>query len=137
MFIGVYLGGGKTFAAHEFAKANDWQLYMVPSPNNGSLFFDGYVGQEVVVFDDFYGWIRYHDLLKYCDSYAIKVNIKGAMVNWCPKHVFLTSNVDWRQWYEWTAERKPGALQRRIDEEREYIRPWDYEGEDPIYLQHK
>lgn len=100
-------GTGKT--KHVFDKEKD--LFSVPIENGSNIWFDGYRGQEAVLFDDFYGGIKYHLLLKLLDRYPIKVPIKGGFVNWKPKRIYITSNKPVNQWYNKDDIR---ALERRI-----------------------
>ncbi|UDN67458.1 replication-associated protein [robinz virus RP_327] len=61
--------------------------------------WDGYVGQEYVVFDEFYSWYPYGDLLRLLDRYPLKVPFKGGFVEFAAKCVYFTSNSHWREWY--------------------------------------
>lgn len=113
--VQVYIGKpgtGKTRRAYE----QDPKLYLVPEPVNGILWFDGYEGQEAILFDDFYGWVKYHTLLNLLDGYPMQLPIKGSHVyrNWT--RVYITSNAHPREWYqrpEWS------ALKRRINNIKE------------------
>lgn len=64
-----------------------------------SLFFDGYIGQELVVLDDYSGEIPYRLLLRLLDRHPITVQIKGGAVAWLPKMIIITSNLVPEQWY--------------------------------------
>ncbi|UBR88846.1 putative replication-association protein [Mongoose-associated circovirus] len=61
--------------------------------------WDGYFGQSVVVFDDFYGWVTFDELLRVCDRYPLKVPVKGAFVEFVAKKLFITSNESPENWY--------------------------------------
>lgn len=100
-------GSGKTRSVFEVEP----DLYTVPEPNNGSLWFDGYTGQEAVLFDDFYGQIKYHYLLRLLDRYPLQVAVKGGFTQWKPRRVYITSNKDVHQWYN---RPEYEALKRRI-----------------------
>lgn len=106
-------GTGKTRAVYE--AHND--VYDLPRPNGGSVWWDGYVGQEVVLLDDFYGWIPLHLLLKLGDRYPLQVPVKGGMTNFRPKYLYITSNRPWTEWYKWEelGYRLKDAFERRID----------------------
>lgn len=93
------------------ARRIDPTLYNVPEPINGTVWFDGYTGQETILLDDFYGWLRYHTLLQITDGYPMKLPIKGGFVhrNW--KRVIITSNKPPEEWY---TRAEIDALKRRI-----------------------
>lgn len=79
--------------------------------------WDGYCGEPNVVFDDFYGWIPFAELLRVCDRYPLKVPVKGAFVEFTAEHLYITSNKPPEEWYD--AENITGtieALFRRINE---------------------
>lgn len=103
-------GTGKTRQVWE----NEPDLYVVPEATS-TQFFDGYIGQEAALFDDFEGEIKYRQLLKLTDRYPMLVNTKGGMVNWCPKRIYITSNKEIEEWYMWE---KLDPLIRRIKEVR-------------------
>jgi len=70
-------------------------------------FFIGYTNQPCVVFDDFTPEdFPFRLLLKLCDRYPMRVNVKGGDVEWNPRCIFITSNQNPRFWYdgvgEWT-----------------------------------
>lgn len=90
-------GSGKTRMAHEI----DEDLYSVPVPqgDKGSVWFDGYRGQETILFDDFYGWVKYHYLLQLTDGYNMQLQIKGGFVHKQWKRVIFTSNKPPDLWY--------------------------------------
>lgn len=101
-------GSGKTRRAHEI----DPNLYRVNVPSsNGMLWFDGYESQETILLDDFYGWIKYHELLHLLDGYNMQLQVKGGFT-WAKwKRVIITSNKPPEQWY---SQGLTPALARRI-----------------------
>lgn len=108
----IYVGGpgtGKTRRIYE----NEENPYNVMEPINGSLWFDGYTGQEAIILDDFYGWIKYHTLLQLLDGYPMQLPIKGSTIwkNW--NRVYITSNKHPTEWY---SRSECDALLRRITE---------------------
>lgn len=80
--------------------------------------YDGYVGQEDVLFDDFDGAMG-HMPLKVClrllDRYEVKVEVKGGTVWLCPKRKWVTTNINPLLWYTWKGrEAQKEALMRRF-----------------------
>jgi Putative viral replication protein./RNA helicase. len=81
---------------------------------SGGGWFDGYTGQQTVIFDDFLGQdsgISYNLWLRLCDRYDLSVPIKGGFARFTSKIIIFTSNVRWDQWYE---KYNYDAMKRRI-----------------------
>lgn len=105
-------GCGKTKKACELADG-DW--YILNSPgSNGMLWFDGYQGEKTLVIDDFYGWIKYHELLRILDGHQYRCSVKGGFRWAFWEHVIVTSNKPPEDWYP-SLGMTP-ALQRRLDD---------------------
>ena len=102
-------GSGKSRLAN---KEGSEALSMYYKPRGE--WWDGYNGQEVVIMDDFYGWLKYDDLLKICDRYPYSVPIKGGYKEFISKQLIITSNVPPEKWYKFK-DYDPAALLRRID----------------------
>jgi len=100
-------GAGKSRKAREI----DPKLYNMPEPINGTVWFDGYKGQETVLLDDFYGWLKYHTLLQMTDIYNMQMPVKGSFIDRQWKRVIITSNSPPEEWYN---REEITALQRRI-----------------------
>lgn len=84
------------------------------SANNGLTWFDGYQGQEAVLFDDFRGdWCKFHYLLQLLDRYPMKVPVKGDYVWWSPLRIYITSSKAPSDVYN--IDEDMGQLLRRID----------------------
>jgi len=64
-----------------------------------SIWWDGYIGQENVILDDFYGWLPYDELLRLLDRYPLTVQTKGSQTQFLAKRIFLTSNTHPIKWY--------------------------------------
>lgn len=79
------------------------------------LWFDGYTGEDCLLIDDFYGWIKFGFLLKLLDGYPLRLPVKGAFVwaHWTK--VVITSNQNWMFWYKNKDETVLAALERRIN----------------------
>lgn len=83
--------------------------------------FDGYEGNENVLFDDFHGGVfKLPYLLKLLDRYPMRVPIKGGFVQWKPKKVFITSNIDPAMWFMSANKEHVLALNRRFTEVLEF-----------------
>ncbi|ADD62465.1 replication-association protein [Chimpanzee stool avian-like circovirus Chimp17] len=61
--------------------------------------WDGYSNEDIVVIDDFYGWIPFCELLRLTDRYPHKVPVKGAYVEFTSKKIIITSNTPPESWY--------------------------------------
>lgn len=79
--------------------------------------FDGYDGEEVILLDDFYGDMKYHQILRVLDGHQFRVNIKGGhrYARWTK--VYITSNKMPEQWYKCGLT---PALKRRINSVTEF-----------------
>lgn len=119
-------GSGKSYRAWNEWKSEhpDWQAYSLSEPlNNGNVWWDGYNGQEVIIIDDFYGWIKFSELLKLADAYPYRIQNKGGSTEFLGQRIYLTSNVHWKDWYKNHFEKIPeheGALRRRITKCEEF-----------------
>lgn len=76
--------------------------------------FDGYAGQPIVIIDDFRGEYKLQFLLKLLDRYPMSVKVKGSFANWCPKKVYITSNIHPSKWYPDADPYSMMALYRRL-----------------------
>lgn len=85
---------------------------MVPAPG-GKLWFDGYEGENEILLDDFAGEINFRELLRICDIYPMRCEIKGGRIerNW--HVVVITSNKVPATCYDKEPDLSP--LMRRIE----------------------
>jgi len=92
-------GVGKSSWIHNECKKNDLTYYDVMNPRKGSVWFDGYTNQEVLVMDDFYGWLEPSTLYRLLDIYPMQVPVKGGFT-WAQwNYVFISSNVRPEEFY--------------------------------------
>lgn len=80
-------------------------------PDKGE-WWDGYMGDNDVVLDDFYGAMAYSDMLKVVDRYKHIVQVKGGYAPFIAKRVFITSNSHPINWWPNIADKR--AFFRRI-----------------------
>lgn len=78
--------------------------------------WDGYRGQDTVIFDDFKGSsMRLHDFQLVIDKYPHEVEVKGGFVPLSATRYVFTSNKHPSEWYSETAD-PHGSVMRRINE---------------------
>lgn len=68
-------------------------------------FFDGYVGQDVLLLDDFAGKaskMALTDLLGILDRYPYRLPIKGSSTDLVSSKIYITTNVHPKLWYDYT-----------------------------------
>lgn len=105
-------GCGKT----RFAWSNSPDLVSIPGDMQ---WFDNYVGDSTVLFDDFDGaaskcTLRF--LLQLLDRYPLRLPIKGGHTAARWNMVYITSNIHPRLWFQWlNREEQYNALSRRIN----------------------
>lgn len=104
-------GTGKSRFVHDLHPNNLWV-----ASDNSLKWFDGYHGEDFVLFDDFVSVKndRFGFLLQLLDRYAMTVPIKGGFVNWKPRTIYFTSNLPIEQWFTGVTEAQFAALKRRI-----------------------
>lgn len=80
-----------------------------------SKFWDGYRGQECVVIDEFRGGIDIGHMLRWLDRYPCLVEVKGSSVALAATKIWITSNLNPRDWYPDIDEETRQALLRRLE----------------------
>lgn len=109
--VTVYWGppgiGKSQRARHEAGPSAYW----LPQPDGGTVWWDGYDGQEVVVIDEFYGWIKRTMMQRLCDSTPIMVQNKGGSTPFTAKRIIITSNEPPSQWWRIIGL---GPMERRL-----------------------
>jgi len=79
-----------------------------------SDWWQGYKGENEVIFDDFYGWIAYDELLRILDWYRMEMPLKGTSAPLSANTFIFTSNKPWYEWYPKVKD--TSALKRRVEE---------------------
>lgn len=80
-----------------------------------SKFWDGYQGQKAVVIDEFRGGIDISHILRWCDRYPVRIEVKGSSRPLEAETLWFTSNVDPRNWYPDLDADTLAALIRRFN----------------------
>lgn len=107
----VYYGEAGTGKTRQAIEESDSDFFILDQGER--VWFDGYYGQSVLIIDDFYGWIKYGQLLRMLDGHPYRCEIKGGFVMAAWTRVVLTSNKHPREWY---SNGLTPALERRITE---------------------
>lgn len=126
-------GTGKTYSAYLL----DPDLFELPHPNahSGSVWFDGYAGEQTLLIDEYTGWIQIASLRKLLDPWSPPktVQVKGASSPFRVRRTVITSNSHPFRWHPHTTLRDLKALTRRIT--RAYF--FDEEGAHRVDLEAK
>lgn len=77
-------------------------------------FWCGYAGEKHVVIDEFRGILSIGHLLRWLDRYPVRVEVKGSTAVLRAETIWITSNLDPRQWYPDLDEGTKAALLRRL-----------------------
>lgn len=89
-------GIGKTTAVMTGSRTRPFALTVTET---GSLWGNGYDGQETVLIDDYTGQLPYHIFNRICDRWAFQLPTKGGFVPARWTHVIICTNVKPDQWY--------------------------------------
>lgn len=77
---------------------------------------DGYESQEMVIYDEVRPPLAVSRVLRMVDRYPLRLPIKGGFVNYCPRLIVMTSNVELRELFPNLDGKSYLALQRRVTE---------------------
>lgn len=105
-------GAGKTRSVMEtYGYSKVYQVTNYEHP------FDGYKGQDVIIFEEFRSSLRIDDMLKYLDGYPLMLPCRYADKVACYTQVFIISNISLEQQYPNVQVDNPetwAAFRRRI-----------------------
>jgi hypothetical protein len=107
-------GSGKTRWVLDRYGAENVYMLSFGTGTKGSVWFDEYRGEKVLLLDDFYGQVKFDFLLRLLDRYPIRVQVKGGTTYLCVERVYITSNSKETYWYSTVPEMSRRALHRRI-----------------------
>lgn len=110
--IKVFWGPTATGKSRRAWEEAGWDAF--PKDPN-SKFWDGYAGHENVVIDEFRGRIDISHVLRWFDRYPVIVEVKGTSQVFKAKNIWITSNLDPRNWYPDIDEPTRAALLRRFE----------------------
>jgi len=117
-------GTGKTRGVYEFA--GDKPVYpLSQNYNGGVVWWDAYQGEEIVLIDDFYGWLPISYLLKLLDRYPMLIRTRDGHIQFTSRIVFITSNTSPDEWYPNAPEEVRRALRRRFTQVIHYENPFN------------
>jgi len=92
-------GSHKSRRAMEAAIESGQGYYRPVINNSGQVWFSNYNGEKTLIFDDFYGQVRFSYMLRLLDGYRMEIESKGGSVYAAWDRVFITSNVHPRKWW--------------------------------------
>lgn len=114
--VAYYLGPSGTGKSHRlFQECSGPEWYWV----SAGKWFDGYMGQKGLVFDEFRdNWMPWRDLLRLVDNKPLQVEIKGGTVQMLATNFRFSSNIHPKHLYKNVTENSVWAdgnpLRRRI-----------------------
>lgn len=98
----------------------EWVLRQYPEaywkPPTSEKWYDDYENNEVVVFDEFKGWVPYAELNKLGDATPYTVQVKGVRggKQFTARRLVMISNYHPDKWYNWEKHDQK-ALYRRLN----------------------
>jgi len=87
--------GKSRFVIDKYGPENVYKL----DSQSKSVWFDGYDGEDVLLIDDFYGWIKHGFLLNILDGHKLRLDVKGAHTWAGYTKIYITSNKHPKDWY--------------------------------------
>lgn len=92
-------GAGKTWGI--FERHDPRSIYRVTNYRTArGVFFDGYHGQDVLVFEEFHSQIPVEDMLNYLDIYPLSLPARYSDRVACYTKVYFTSNIPLEEQYQ-------------------------------------
>lgn len=116
IFIGAP-GAGKSREARELCKREGVDWYTKANHK----WWDGYVGQHTVIWDDFDGTaMTIQFALQLLDRYDLGIEVKGDIVQFRSKRIIFTTNLKVEDWWPTAQGIHMDAIKRRITEIKEF-----------------
>lgn len=110
-------GAGKTRSVMD--KYGYENVYRVTNYNHP---FDGYDGQDVVIFEEFRSSLKYADMLNYLDGYPLVLPCRYFDRQACYTKVFIISNVPPHEQYPKADNESFKAFWRRVNEIQHFVK---------------
>jgi len=109
-------GTGKSTRLLEISKLYDEDdVYWVSAPSGDRVWFEGYVGQPIVMMDELTGaWFKYGLLLNLLGNTPFMVEYKQSATPWLAEMVFISSNHSPELLYKNESVPDITALKRRL-----------------------
>lgn len=124
-------GAGKTrsvMEAYGYSKVYQVTDYAHP--------FDGYKGQEIIIFEEFRSSLKVDDMLKYLDGYPLQLPCRYANKVACYTKVFIISNIPLKAQYPNVQTDNPetwAAFRRRIHYVQRMTKDFELLPDDPEF----
>nr|WAE42609.1 MAG: replication associated protein [Cressdnaviricota sp.] len=119
---------GKTWDAQHYKGEDHTFTLEAPNSEKGSVWWDGYEGEEVVVIDEFdkHSFLPLGELLKLADNAPKRVQIKGGSVPFLAKRIYICANEAKETWWKGQiiTPAMMEALDTRITEEIQYTKAY-------------
>lgn len=107
-------GCGKTRVIYDNYDINDIYKLEIGDGSTGSVFWNGYEGESIILIDDFHSNLKLDYMLRLLDIYPMRLNTKGGYTYRTAKKIFITSNIEIDNWYPNCHSRHREAIKRRI-----------------------
>lgn len=104
-------GCGKSWTARHSADNLGLDIH---TQDPESQWWSGYVNQKAVIIDEFAGQISFRSLNMLLDRYPHKVAVKGSYREFNSTHIFITTNIHPRRWYQDLSSSLVDTFMRRI-----------------------
>lgn len=95
----VYWGLGGTGKTRKVFEDHPNAFRVQSWTESNKFMFDGYEGEDVILFDDFYGDLPFETFLRLFDGHPITLNVKGGRTVAKYTKIFATSNKPPEEWY--------------------------------------
>lgn len=95
IFFG-YAGTGKSRKVYSLHQ----NLFKLDRPSGNTVWWDGYELEDVLLIDDFYGWIPHGFYLNVTDGYPLKLDVKHSHTYANFTKIYITSNKNPSKWYK-------------------------------------